>query len=1666
LETEDYKKNKIDTAWLEKILSIGVLSEKPPAELAVVVGAVYKAFQLSEKSYKELLHAIENGRILKTHYTGIMEYEFSLIYENIKYQFKVIKTGLNAFGIFLNDWYCDVEFNPLTDGGIYITLGGRGYVAYGHDSHSGFRVMVNGQTCVFSKEYDPSELRTEMAGKLIRYLCNSGEHMTKGSPYAEMEVMKMCIPLFCPESGVIETLKPEGSIVAAGDLLAGLKLDDPNKVKRATLFEGSLKVFEEKEVEKNCYVTMKDATDKLKRVLAGFKARPGEVNRNLNLLMNSLRDYRLPMYDFEEVLSVLVGRIPGSLHHTLTEVVKTYSKRNVSSRFYWESPVPFPALEVENAILEAFLDTSPEEKAALQKSIEPIRNALGKYVEGSHGLAIHVLTQLLETYLAVEEIFMKEVREDFALQELRAGHKNDSSYVASLAIAHSDLRSRNDLVIQILDIIISELQPLLPAFHSVLTKLSLLQGSQYSNVVWKSRQLLLKQRNSFVDDRITSVKTILLTAINAADVDRLSRLQSLVEQSQGISDILLDTCLSRNEKLLVKCAAAEVYIRRTYRMYNVLDLKIEKSNNGISASWSFSQNQSETMLKLRRVDSFADMRSIIYRRGHLFVFESWDQVKEQFEALLSKVQVTESSEGNSTVIHIALQWIRNLPEDSTFSLNFYHYLKSIQSQLLLKKVRRVTFTVSNGSPDLSYFTYRESAEFSEDQIIRHVEPTMARQMELERLSNYSVSHFPTNSRIVHLFTAIPKDMSAFNSRLGKAAQYSGKRLFARVLIKKMDHYGVQDVEVSSSDNDILVDTEYGFVQALRSLEFAIGSQPREYQFNHVFLNYLVEEFAAIDDVTKRMRKLLSLYEETMRRLHVSEVELRLRLRGSKDNLSFYRFICSNSSGYYLDVDPYFENHDFCFEYIGDTKPVEEATWHGKSIDTVYPLTTPFQFHRQIAHHNESVWAYDFLILIRQGLRKLWIESEKNPPKIIMQAKELVLDGSNNLVEVTRNIGSNTIGMIAWILTLFTPEYPEGRNVILIANDITFKAGSFGPEEDVLFKKASELARKLKIPRLYFSANSGARIGLASELMQKFKVCWTDNDPTKGLEYLYLSEADYKDLSKSIISEQVVVEGETRYIIRDIIGREYGIGVENLSGSGMIAGETSRAYDEVFTLSYVSGRTVGIGAYLVRLGQRVIQKIGQPILLTGFRALNKLLGKEVYNSNTQLGGTGIMYPNGVSHIVVQDDMEGVIECLRWLSYVPATSGSFNPIVPITELKDPVQRKVKAVPYGNSCDPRDFIAGIATKDEWIPGIFDKDSFKETLGGWAQTIVCGRARLGGIPVGIISVETRTKERTILADPANPDSKEFVLPQAGQVWFPDSSFKTSQAIFDMNREGLPLFILANWRGFSGGMRDMFDEILKYGSYIVDGLREYRQPVFVYLVPHGELRGGAWVVLDSTINPRFMEMYADPTSRGGILEPAGILDIKFRESDVKSTSHRLDSTLQSLKHQLSESKDPQSRSSLEQAIRTRERQLHSAYHQVAMKFADLHDTPGRMLAVNSINGIVPAQDSRSFFYWRLRRRLAVLSLSLQYALPESQVESLITAPSPTPTDESICTWISSNSVALHASLHTQSTAQQIANLHLSLSSHPEGPIPALASLISSLDPSSRSQLVHLLQHQ
>jgi acetyl-CoA carboxylase/biotin carboxylase 1 len=603
------------------------------------------------------------------------------------------------------------------------------------------------------------------------------------------------------------------------------------------------------------------------------------------------------------------------------------------------------------------------------------------------------------------------------------------------------------------------------------------------------------------------------------------------------------------------------------------------------------------------------------------------------------------------------------------------------------------------------------------------------------------------------------------------------------------------------------------------------------------------------------------------------------------------------------------------------------------------------------------------------------------PTDVFGAVELVLDEAGELQEVQREPGSNNIGMVAWRCTMQTPEYPEGREIVLIANDVTHQAGSFGVEEDVFFQRASAYARERGLPRIYISCNAGARVGLVEELKPLVQVRWTDpEEPSKGFEYLYLSEEDKAALEDGVVTTtRRVVGDEVHHVIDAVIGEGMrstsgGIGVENLQGSALIAGETSRAYDEVFTLSYITGRSVGIGAYLNRLGQRTIQMVNGPMILTGFAALNKLLGRNVYTSQDQLGGPQVMVPNGVTHQLVQNDQQGVQAILDWLSFVPKDTWSQ---VVMPSPVDPPEREIDFLPSKMPYDPRHMLAGTTLPGGGeLSGFFDKGTFKEYLAGWGRSVVVGRAKLGGIPMGVIAVETRNVDRRIPADPANPDSSEVIEPQAGQVWFPDSAFKTAQALRDFNRgENLPVMIFANWRGFSGGTRDMYGEVLKFGAQIVDALVDYKHPVFVYIPPGGELRGGSWVVIDPAINPQQMEMYADVESRGGILEPAGIVEVKFREAQRKEMMHRLDAKLKELDAELEQASSAGDSAGadmqeIEENIAAREEQLKPLYTQLACEFADLHDRTGRMEAKGVIRKGLEWKSARKFFYHRVKRRL------------------------------------------------------------------------------------------------
>ncbi|XP_075760888.1 acetyl-CoA carboxylase 1 isoform X8 [Pelodiscus sinensis] len=1628
LETESFQQNSIDTGWLDRLIAEKVQAERPDTMLGVVCGALHVADVSLRNSVSNFLHSLERGQVLPAH-TLLNTVDVELIYDGRKYVLKVTRQSPNSYVVVMNNSYVEVEVHRLSDGGLLLSYDGSSYTTYMKEEVDRYRITIGNKTCVFEKENDPSILRSPSAGKLIQYVVEDGGHVFSGQCFAEIEVMKMVMTLTAAESGCIHYVKRPGAVLDPGCVIAKLQLDDPSRVQQADLHTGALPPIHSTALRgEKLHRVFHYVLDNLVNVMNGYcLPEPyfsNKVKDWVERLMKTLRDPSLPLLELQDIMTSVSGRIPPNVEKSIKKEMAQYAS-NITSVL-----CQFPSQQIAN-ILDSHAATlnRKSEREVFFMNTQSIVQLVQRYRSGIRGHMKAVVMDLLRQYLKVETQF-QHGHYDKCVFALREENKSDMNAVLNYIFSHAQVTKKNLLVTMLIDQLCGRDPTLTDELINILTELTQLSKTTNAKVALRARQVLIASHLPSYELRHNQVESIFLSAIDMYGhqfcIENL-QVSKLILSETSIFDVLPNFFYHSNQ--VVRMAALEVYVRRAYIAYELNSvqhrqlkdntcvvefqfmLPTSHPNRGNIPTlnrMSFSSNLNHYgMVHVASVSDVLLDNSFTppcQRMGGMVSFRTFEDFVRIFDEVMGcfcdspPQSPTFPEAGHASlyeedknardepihILNVAIKTDCDIDDDG-LAATFRAFTQSKKSVLIDHGIRRLTFLVAqkdfrkqvNYEVDQrfhrefpKFFTFRARDKFEEDRIYRHLEPALAFQLELNRMRNFDLTAIPCANHKMHLYLGAAK--------VEVGTEVTDYRFFVRAIIRHSDL-----VTKEASFEYLQNEGERLLLEAMDELEVAFNNTNVRTDCNHIFLNFVPTVIMDPSKIEESVRSMVMRYGSRLWKLRVLQAELKINIRLTPTGKAIpIRLFLTNESGYYLDISLYKEVTDsrtaqIMFQAYGD----KQGPLHGMLINTPYVTKDLLQSKRFQAQSLGTTYVYDIPEMFRQSLIKLWDSMSEYAflptpplPSDMLTYTELVLDDQGQLVHMNRLPGGNEIGMVAWKMTLKSPEYPEGRDIIVIGNDITYRIGSFGPQEDLLFLRASELARTEGIPRIYVAANSGARIGLAEEIRHMFHVAWEDlDDPYKGYKYLYLTPQDYKKVSalNSVHCEHVEDEGESRYKITDIIGKEEGLGVENLRGSGMIAGESSLAYEDIITINLVTCRAIGIGAYLVRLGQRTIQVENSHIILTGAGALNKVLGREVYTSNNQLGGIQIMHNNGVTHSTVCDDFEGVYSILQWLSYMPKSVSS---PVPTLTIKDPIDRVIEFVPTKTPYDPRWMLAGRPNpmqKGQWLSGFFDNGSFLEIMQPWAQTVVVGRARLGGIPVGVVAVETRTVELSIPADPANLDSEAKIIQQAGQVWFPDSAFKTAQAIKDFNREGLPLMVFANWRGFSGGMKDMYDQVLKFGAYIVDGLREYRQPVLVYIPPQAELRGGSWVVIDPTINPRHMEMYADRDSRGGVLEPEGTVEIKFRRKDLVKTMRRVDPIYSRLAERLGTPElSPAERKELETKLKEREEFLIPIYHQVAVQFADLHDTPGRMQEKGVITDVLEWKTSRTFFYWRLRRLL------------------------------------------------------------------------------------------------
>ena len=1574
LERPAFRADTHDTAWLDGLIAQQDKAVRVDTHISVICGAVLVADERHCTMQADILASLTRGVAPEAHAVNLSEHSFELIYEGAKYSLRVTMGGPALFYIWLNGDLVETETMKLPDGGLTIMLDGRTHLVYRQATKVGIMAHVDGWPCYFPEDVDPTRMNAPSTGKLLRYLVPSGGYVTEGRPYAEVESMKMVMPLLATSTGTITHTRTPGAALDAGDVLCTVMLEDPSAVKTVELFKGRFPPLKPRRLtagipEGSYYLRFHVALAGMRRLLAGYDCTGEPLDELLAVMASPL----LVADDFSEQRSAVSARAPAAALGELDAV--GVSLRSVCET--WGGPKRSLA-QLDDVAVAVQLVAEWCAAHGSGGEYSELDAFVGRYGEGLYAHETSVLTSFLSAFLDVEQPFAAAETFSDAVLALASAHKGDLEAVASLAHSHAKLARKNALTLRVLDAVDAANMADSDACMAAITRFIALQRSaSYGSVAQRAKQIILRKQEESRDTqrRWKTMQTSLVKSMPY--IKEMGSSYGVAGSELGAAEPRTDGLSVRHSVSGYLTPAEEEGSGATPREVKLAALRdsaaLRRGSDSVlpkagapgadaaaddSLSWAalFDFGAPDTQLaavaeacaamgvpRATATVAAGTVRIALFPGMTAYVAPSLSAVP----ALLAghDADVTPSAsfivsypDLADTAADSAAQSIGDLMRTAAVSES----LEQAWFTLLCVGTAHVTLA----------FTRQPAGEWREEQLYRNCLPSVAHQLELSRLGSFAASCLsmmePRNARggartprffqggdyRLGVFLAEEKGLQGKSTRdrrlFVRASVYNKALLLPRrtggasplpALLASLSGLALSQAALQAggaprrrrhgiAEDNVLADV-------LGSMELAVGQHHTAWNF--IFVNLVEGTLEDVEAAEEVVHAFTEQCFEDLRRLKVAWVEVKVGPG---------RVVAQNKTSYHYTV-----------EYHADT-----------ASPRPYPGLTKLQRKRMVAQQVNTTYCYDFLELFAKAVKDDL--SNVDPAALTHElppfsATELVLcPGSRaQLQPVSRPSGSNDVGMVVWRCTYQSAAFPDGRDFVLVANDITHQSGSFSPAEDDVYVAAFKLAQAEGLPCIYISANSGARIGLDEAVKGAFKAAWVDPaDPSLGFKYLYLDEADYKYLKETgsgVHAEPLLQpDGAVHWVLRDIPG---GLGQECLQGSGAIATATSEAYAKIFTLTYVTARSVGIGAYVSRLGHRIIQHADAPLILTGASALNKLLGRPVYTSNNQIGGPKVMHQNGVSHAVVPDDVSGVDAILRWLAYVPHKRGAPLPLWPSC---DPLRRAPAFTPSRGPYDPRDMLCGF----------FDRDSFTECMADWGKSVVTGRACLGGLPVGVVAVETRTSEKTIPADPAFAGAQQTVEQQAGQVWFPDSAFKTAQAIRDCNGEGLPLMIFANWRGFAGGLRDMFGEVLKFGAMIVDALREFRQPVIVYIPHEAELRGGAWVVIDATINPGQMEFYAADTARGGVLEPEGIVDIKFRKDDLVRAMRR---TLPHLGNMAPE------------AASAAEKDLLPLFKQVAVQYAALHDTPGVMRDKGVISAVVPWAESRDFFARQLRRRLA-----------------------------------------------------------------------------------------------
>ena len=537
--------------------------------------------------------------------------------------------------------------------------------------------------------------------------------------------------------------------------------------------------------------------------------------------------------------------------------------------------------------------------------------------------------------------------------------------------------------------------------------------------------------------------------------------------------------------------------------------------------------------------------------------------------------------------------------------------------------------------------------------------------------------------------------------------------------------------------------------------------------------------------------------------------------------------------------------------------------------------------------------------------------------LLGEFSEYDLDDEGALAPVDRPKGRNRAALVAGVVNTRTPLHPEGISRVILLGDPTKSLGALSEPECRRVIAALDLAERLHVPLEWYALSSGARISMES-----------------GTENM-----DWVAAALKRIVEFTQAGGEINVVV-----------------AGINVGAQPYWNAEATMLMHTKGV--------------LVMTPNSAMVLTGKQSLD-FSGGVSAEDNFGIGGYDrVMGPNGQAQYWAPD-LAGARDVL--MAHYAHTYIAPDETAPRRALtEDPVERDVRTFPHvveGSEFTTVGEIFSAATNpDRKKP--FDirtvmralSDQDHPVLERWAgmadaETAVVQDAHLGGIPVCLVGVESRSVPRRGFPPTDGPDTYT-----AGTL-FPRSSKKVARAI-NAASGNRPLVVLANLSGFDGSPESMRTLQLEYGAEIGRAIVNFRGPIVFTVI--SRYHGGAFVVFSKTLNPQ-MTVLALEGSFASVLGGAPAAAVVF-SADVASRTEQ-DPRIRDLSARVTAAAVPERAALAAELDELRISVRAEKLGEVAAEFDRIHSID-RAIKVGSVDAAIRAEELRPRIIKAIEARL------------------------------------------------------------------------------------------------